>query len=48
MYRLTPKILGYQLVYLAVLVLVGLGIPLLLMEAVRRSPARHRYRILFG
>jgi peptidoglycan/LPS O-acetylase OafA/YrhL len=48
MYRLTPMILGYQLLYLAILTLVGLGTPLLLMEAVRRSPMRHRYRVLFG
>jgi peptidoglycan/LPS O-acetylase OafA/YrhL len=48
MYRLTPSLLGYQLVYFVILVLVGLGVPLLLMEAVRRSPVRHRYRILFG
>lgn len=48
MYRLTPVLLDYQLVYLAILILVGLAVPLLLMEAVRRSPFRHRYRILFG
>jgi peptidoglycan/LPS O-acetylase OafA/YrhL len=48
MYRLMPGILGYQLVYLSILTLVGLGIPLLLMEIVRRSPMRHRYRVLFG
>jgi peptidoglycan/LPS O-acetylase OafA/YrhL len=48
MYRLTPAILGYQLLYLAILILVGVGIPLLLMEIVRRSPMRVRYRTLFG
>jgi hypothetical protein len=48
MYRLAPILLSYQLIYLLILVLVGLGIPLLLMEIVRRSPVRHRYRILFG
>jgi hypothetical protein len=48
MYRLTPALLGYQLVYLAILTLVGLGFPLLLMEVVRRSPMRIRYRALFG
>ncbi|MGH2536978.1 MAG: acyltransferase family protein [Candidatus Promineifilaceae bacterium] len=48
MYRLTPALLGYQLVYFALLVLVGLGVPLLLMRAVRRSPARVGYRYLFG
>lgn len=48
MYRLTPWILGYQLVYLGILILVGLGVPLMLMEIVRRSPIRRRYRVLFG
>ncbi len=48
MYRLTPWILGYQLLYLAILILVGLGIPLLLMYVVRISPVRYRYRTLFG
>lgn len=48
MYKLAPGLLGYQLLYLAILIVVGLGIPLLLMEAVRRSPMRYRYRTLFG
>ena len=48
MYRLTPGLLGYQLVYLAVLILVGLGGPLLLMEFVRRTRLRTTYRYLFG
>ncbi len=48
MYRLTPWLLGYQLVYFSILTVVGLAIPWLLMEAVRRSPVRHRYRVLFG
>lgn len=48
MYRFTPALLGYQLVYLLILILVGLGGPLLLMEAVRRSPLRNKYRTIFG
>lgn len=48
MYHLTPWLLGYQLIYWAILVAVGIGVPLLLMELVRRSPVRHRYRVLFG
>lgn len=48
MYRLTPALLGLPLIYFAILAAVGLGIPLLLMEAVRRSPARRAYRSLFG
>lgn len=48
MYRFTPVLLGYQLIYLLILFLVGLGGPLLLMELVRRSPIRNRYRMIFG
>jgi hypothetical protein len=48
MFHLAPWLLGYQLIYFVILVVAGLGIPLLLMEAVRRSPVRHRYRVLFG
>jgi peptidoglycan/LPS O-acetylase OafA/YrhL len=48
MYRVTPGLLGYQLIYLAILIVVGLGGPLLLMRAVRLSPVRHQYRVLFG
>ncbi len=48
MYHLTPWLLGYQLVYMTILVAAGLGIPLLMMELVRRSPVRTRYRLLFG
>jgi peptidoglycan/LPS O-acetylase OafA/YrhL len=48
MYHVTPALLRYQLIYFAVLILVGIGVPLLLMEGVRRSPVHHRYRILFG
>lgn len=48
MYRLTPWLLGYHLIYWLILVVAGLGGPLLLMELVRRSPARSQYRVLFG
>jgi surface polysaccharide O-acyltransferase-like enzyme len=48
MYRLTPWLLGYHIIYLMILIIAGLGGPLLLMAAVRHSPARVRYRYLFG
>ena len=48
MYRLTPWALGIQLLYQSVLFAAGLGGPLLLMEIVRRSPARPAYRYIFG
>ena len=48
MYRLTPWLLGYHLVYFTILFIAGLGGPLLLMEAVRRSPVHSQYRYVFG
>lgn len=48
MYRFTPNLLGYHLVYFSILAVVGLGVPLLLMSLVRRSIFRHKYRLLFG
>ena len=48
MYRLTPWALGMQFIYQAILILVGLGGPLLLMWLVRETPIRTSYRYLFG
>ncbi len=48
MYRLTPWVLGNQLLYQTALFAIGLGGPLLLMRLVQRSPLRGSYRYLFG
>ena len=48
MYHVTPRMLGHQFFYQAILFSAGLFGPLLLMEAVRRSPARRWYRHVFG
>lgn len=48
MYRETPWLLGHQLFYQAILLSVGLFGPLLLMAAVRKTPARRWYRYIFG
>ena len=48
MYKFTPKLLGIQPVYQGILFTAGLFGPILLMEFVRRSPARPWYRTLFG
>ncbi len=48
MYRFTPWVLGNQLLYQIVMVAAGLGIPLLLMNRISKSPARRMYRYLFG
>ena len=48
MYNLTPRLLGYQLIYMIILFFAGLFGPLLLMWTVRKTPARRYYRYLFG
>lgn len=48
MYDVTPWALGNQLVYQLVLFAAGLGGPLLLMELLRRTPARQAYSYVFG
>ena len=48
MYQFTPWILGSQLLYQGILILVGLGIPLVLMNLVARPPAIKVYRYVFG
>jgi len=47
-YIYIPQLLAYQIVFIPLLVLAGLGIPLLIMTAVRRSPIKQYYRYLFG
>jgi hypothetical protein len=48
MYYLTPMILGYPLVYQAILITVGLGGSLLMMWIVKKSPVRKAYPYIFG
>jgi len=47
-YHFAPALLGLQWVFQPILYAAGLGIPLLLMEIVARSPARRFYSVLFG
>ncbi len=47
-YHLAPWILGVQILYQPILVILGIGIPLALMKLVDRSPARRFYTYLFG
>ena len=48
MYRLTPWILGNQLLYQGILVVTGMGGALLLMHLVSISPMRRYHRYIFG
>ncbi len=48
MFRFTPWILGYQVLYQPIMITFALGVPLLLMWAVSKSPAKKLYKYLFG
>jgi surface polysaccharide O-acyltransferase-like enzyme len=48
MYQFAPWLLGKQFLYQSILFSAGLFGPLILMELIRRSPARQGYRYLFG
>jgi peptidoglycan/LPS O-acetylase OafA/YrhL len=48
MYFNTPWILGNQLLYQIILIMAGLGGPVLLMTMLMKSPARPAYRYVFG
>ena len=47
-YHLLPWILAYQLIFQPILIVLGLGVPLLLMSIVNKSPVRRYYQYLFG
>ena len=48
LYHFAPAVLGYQIIFQPLLIVLGLGVPLLLMMLVRKSPARALYPYLFG
>jgi peptidoglycan/LPS O-acetylase OafA/YrhL len=47
-YHIAPWLLAYPIVFVAIISIVGLGIPNILMELVRRSPLRRYYQYIFG
>ncbi len=47
-YHITPWLLAYELLFLPILVVMGVGIPLLLMRVIKWSAARPFYIYLFG
>lgn len=47
-YHFAPWILGKEILYQPILILTGLGVPLVAMAVVRRSPVRRLYPYLFG
>lgn len=46
--KLAPGLLAYQLPFLLLLISLGIGVPLLLMRVVAKSPARKYHTYLFG
>jgi surface polysaccharide O-acyltransferase-like enzyme len=47
-YHTTPNLFAYQIFFILLLVLVGLGLPYLAMDLVSRSSVRQYYKYLFG
>ncbi len=47
-YHLAPQLLSVPILFLVVLFLLGLGVPLLMMEITRRSPLKKYYVYFFG
>jgi len=47
-YHILPGILAYEALFQPALIVLGLGIPLVLMAAINRSPARMLYKTVFG
>jgi peptidoglycan/LPS O-acetylase OafA/YrhL len=48
LYHLAPGVLAYQVLFLPILILAGVGVPLILMELVNRSFMRPYYKYIFG
>jgi peptidoglycan/LPS O-acetylase OafA/YrhL len=48
LYHLAPWILARQFLFQPIVIAVGIAVPLLLMEAVRRSALRAAYTSVFG
>lgn len=48
MFRFAPWILEYQILYQPIMICFSLGVPLLLMHIVSRSPAKRLYKYSFG
>jgi peptidoglycan/LPS O-acetylase OafA/YrhL len=47
-YHFIPNLLAYPVLFLFFLIICGIGVPLLLMEAMVKTPARKLFRYVFG
>jgi membrane-bound acyltransferase YfiQ involved in biofilm formation len=48
LYHLVPMVLAHQILLQPALIIIGVGVPLLLITAIRRSPASRLQHVLFG
>jgi len=47
-YHVTPALLAFTVCFVAILVVCGVYLPVFLMEALKKSPVRRGYEVLFG
>jgi len=47
-YHVAPSILGYQILFVPIMIVTGLGTPLFLMYLVNVTSLRHYYKFIFG
>ena len=47
-YHIAPSLLAYQAIFMPLLVLAGVGVPVIMMEVVNRSFIRQYYKFIFG
>ncbi|MCA9932732.1 MAG: acyltransferase [Ardenticatenaceae bacterium] len=47
-YHVAPAVLGYQILFVPIIIVTGMGIPLLMMYLINLSPARRFYTYIFG
>ena len=47
-YHVAPALLAFAVIFVAILTVSGVTLPVLLMDVVKRSPAKRGYEILFG
>jgi hypothetical protein len=47
-YHLLPGLLAYQIIFQPLLVVLGMGLPVVVMNIVNKTPARVFYKYLFG
>jgi peptidoglycan/LPS O-acetylase OafA/YrhL len=47
-YHIAPWLIGYPIIFTVIIFAIGLAVPNILMESVRRSPISRYYQFIFG